>query len=248
MLMLCWFYCIPFMKMLYYAAAPLLALFALFVLKRGIFRARVGLRQIAFMLLLVAAMKFWIFDLRDLDEHLVCGTGIKALQALCTPTGFKVIGIVGLFGLCGTSYVLLHYYRATFRNQPPRLVPPEQLHMRTLANTTMMLVIGLILWTLAPWVGTLVIGDVPPYLMGRTWQYWSLVCIVLLLVGFWRAEGCDWTGSQRGVNQSRQRAMGIRPGSHASAAWTPRDTLWMAGFLFLITLALTYVGHDVLGK
>lgn len=248
MVMLCWFYCIPFMKMLYYASAFLLAAFALFMLRRGIFRARIGLRQVAFSLLFVAAVKFWVFDLRDLDHYLVCGTGFRAVQALCTPTGFKVIEVVGLLGLCATSYLLFHFYRVTLRNKPPRLVPPEQMGIRRLANVTMALVIGLICWTLAPWVGTLIAGEVPAVLLGRTWQYWSLVCVGLLLTGFWRAENCDWTGSQRSVGAARQRAMGIKVGSHAAAAWTPRDTLWMAVFLFLITLALSYAGHDVLGK
>ncbi len=247
MLMLCWFYCIPFMKMLYYAAAPLMAVFALFVLKRGIYRARPGLRQTAFAILFFAAVKMWVFDLRDLDEHVVCATGIRAVEALCTPAGFKVIGVVGLLGLCATSYLLFHFYRITLHNRAPRLVAPETLGMRRWANMTMLLVVGLICWTLAPWVGTLIVGEVPDILIGRTWQYWSLACIVMLGVGFWRAESCDWTGG-RSSNASRQRAMGIRPGSHASAAWTPRDTLWMAGFLFVITLMLSYVAHDVLGK
>ena len=247
MLMLCWFYCIPFMKMLYYASAPLLAVFALFVLKRGVYRARPGLRQAAFALLFFCAVKMWVFDLRDLDEHVVCATGLKAVQALCTPIGFKVIGVIGLIGLCATSFVLFHFYRATLHNRPPRLVSPEEMGIRRWANITMLLVVGLICWTLAPWVGTLIVGDVPQILMGRTWQYWSLICIVMLLVGFWRAESCDWVGGRRS-NAAQQRAMGIKPGSHASAAWTPRDTLWMAVFLFLITLMLSYVGHDVLGQ
>ena len=118
MLMLCWFYCIPFMKMLYYASAPLLMVFALFVLKRGIYRARPGLRQTAFAILFFAAVKLWVFDLRDLDEHVVCVTGMKIVQVLCTPAGFKVIGIIGLLGLCGTSYLLFHFvyykYRVVF--------------------------------------------------------------------------------------------------------------------------------------
>ena len=40
MLALCWFYCIPFAKFLYFASAPILFVFALFMHKRGVSVAR----------------------------------------------------------------------------------------------------------------------------------------------------------------------------------------------------------------
>ena len=245
MLMICWFYCLSFAKVLYYASAPLLFVFSLFVLKRGIFRARAGLRETAFAIMLCAAVKVFVFDVRTLDQYVVCATGIRAVEALCSPIGFKVIGVLGLLGLCGCAYAIFYFYRATLRNKPPRLQSPEAIGIRHWANASMTGVIVLMCWTLVPWIGSLTVGSVPDIFIGRAWQYIALVCVGMLLTGFWRAESCDWVG---GKNAAGQRAGGIRPGSYASAVWTPRDTLWMAVFLFLGTIALSYVGHDVLTK
>ncbi len=247
MVMLCWFYCVPFMKMLYYASAGVLVLFAAFVFRRGICRARNGLRLAACLMMFVAAVKVWVFDLRDLDRFLVCDRNWRVLDMLCTPAGLTVMALAGLAGLCATAWGLLYLYHHAAHGPRPRLVAPEQLRMRRWANITMMAVIFLMCWTLAPWVGTLTVGEVPDLLVGAAWQYISLACLGLLLTGFWRAEACDWQGTRGGAVVERQRAMGIKPGSQASAGWTARDTLWMAAFLFLITIGLSYVSYDVLG-
>ena len=68
MLMICWFYCMPFAHLLFYAAAPIMLVFAAFMLRRGVLRARRGLRLAAFVVMFVAAIKIWIFDLRALHR------------------------------------------------------------------------------------------------------------------------------------------------------------------------------------
>ena len=59
----------------------------------------------------------------------------------------------------------------------------------------------------------------------------------LFLFGFWKAESCTWNYD---VRKRKER------GAHLNQTWTPRDTLWMTVFIYLLTLALSYVAHDIL--
>lgn len=245
MLMLCWFYCVPFAKMLYYASGPLLVLFGAFALRRGITRSRPGLRRLAFILFFVASAKMWVFDLRDLDQFVVCGHSGLASVFLCSSLGFKIIGIIGILGLCATSFILFNFYARTLHNTRPRLQSPEDAGIRRWANVAMTVVLLLIVWSLAPWVGSLTVGAVPTFFTALPWQWLSLVCVVMLLIGFWKAEACDWTAPAR--RKASQQTIGMRNASIATAGWTPRDTLWMAVFLYLAAVALAYVAEDVLG-
>lgn len=234
MLMICWFYCMPFAHLLFYAAAPIMLVFAAFMLRRGVLRARRGLRLAAFVVMFVAAIKIWIFDLRALHGDALCTAARKAWW-LCSRGGFaslSLLGLVALVASCGGIFLL---YRRYLRDRPPMLRRPEQAHMRYWANASMTVVVVMILWTLAPWVASLTVGDTPAFFAVLQWQHFAAAGAVVLLAAFWRAEGCQWN----------QRAQGTRYGRQF-ATWSPRDTLWTAAFLYLVTLMFSYVAHDVL--
>lgn len=245
MLMICWFYCVPFLKMLYYAVGPLMILFGAFALRRGIVRARPVLRQLAFILFFVALAKILVFDLRDLDQHLVCGTQ-SGVDALCTATGFKIIGVSGLVLFCAASYALFIFYLRHLPNLRPRVRHAGDPVIRRWANLAMAAVVVFIVWSLTPWVASLTVGTVPALFMVVPWQVLSLIGLGVVLTAFWKAEACDWSAVPR--RSSAQHVVGVRRTSHAIAGWTPRDTLWMAVFLYLAAVGLAYVAQDVLGS
>ena len=112
MLMMCWFYCIPFAKGLFFASAPLILLFSLFVLKRGIRQSRLGLRQLAFVLMFIAIMKLFTVDIYLSRDTFLCAFDE------CHDTGlFKMLQAAGLAACsCSTSTAAL--YRNDGRYKP----------------------------------------------------------------------------------------------------------------------------------
>lgn len=237
MLMLCWFYCIPFAKFLYFASAPLVGVVALFALKRGVRQGRVSLRQTAFFLLFLCAVKVCLFDIRMLKKELLCGAASQAVrEAGCSTAGFVAAELAGLILMLASSFVLFHYYRKFMNARPSRLVTPAEAGVGIWANLSMGAVVAMVVWQMAPWVGYLTVGSVPAIFAALPWQALAVVNLALLLTGFWKAEGCAWDYD---VTQ-RARA------AHLNKTWNPRDTLWMATFVYLLTLALSYVAHDVL--
>src|ERR1035437_2582088 len=107
MLMMCWFYCIPFAKGFFFASGLLLLLFSLFVLKRGIRQSRSGLRQFAFMLMFLAILKMCTVDIYLLREYLLF-TFDKGHD-----TGFfKKVQGGGLIALVVCSLFLFNLYRS----------------------------------------------------------------------------------------------------------------------------------------
>ena len=115
---------------------------------------------------------------------------------------------------------------------------PEDVGLRFWANLSLFFVFAMIVWTLAPWVGSLTVGYVPKIFITLQWQHFAIANLLLLLVGFWKVESCNWQFDPKEKKENRSM--------QAAQSWTPRDTLWLNVFLYLITLALSYVAHDVL--
>lgn len=236
MLMLCWFYCIPFAKLLYFAISPLLVIFALFVLKRGIRLQRVGLRQAAFLLIFLSAVKVCGFDVHTLRGDILCGSEAYWPILPCNAKGFAMLQLLGIVVLFALSAIIFHFYRIYLPNRKFPKLKPEDVNLRFWANLSMLAVCAMMMWTMAPWVGYLTVGGVPAIFTTIKWQHFALVNLALLLVGFWKSESCQWEFTSDKKNK----------GLHTRQNWTPRDTLWLNIFLYLITLALSYVAHDVL--
>lgn len=236
MLMMCWFYCIPFAKGLFFASGLLFILLALFILKRGVRQSRLGLRQMAFALIFIAIVKMFIVDIYLLRSVLTCGAG-KLIES-CSAQSFRAVQGAGLvaLGICG--FLLFNTYRGFVRERPQVRLMPEQVHLSFWANLSITLVMVLILWLAAPWVGYLTVGHVPALFMKVPWQHLAVMNVVVLLWGFWRLEDCTWTYDPAKKDQK----------SYKVNVWTVKDTLWVSVVLFLIALALSYASNDVLSS
>lgn len=234
MLTLCWFYCIPFAKFLYFATAPLLLMIAMFVLKRGIRRARLDLRQTAFFMMFAAAVKFFLFDIRMLEEQILCD--VKGHGLGCSAAGFRMLEFAGLFAMVGVSVLLFHFYRVFSVHRKPEEITVQDVHLRFWVNVTFFSVLMMVFWQLAPWIGALLGWKASIFFMSVAWQPFAVGNLILLTTCFWKAESCamGYRLSRRG-NQRRIRG-----------TWTPKDLLWTTTFLYLLTLALSYVAHDVM--
>lgn len=240
MLMLCWFYCIPFAKFLYFAIGPILLVFSFFMLRRGIYNARPGLRQTAFMLMFAVCIKIFISDIRLLKKEILCTLSPSITDNFCNGSGVMILETLGLVFILVSSLVLFHFYRTYAHVSKPSRVTPEEGGMRFWANLTMMSVLFMTVWQLAPWVGYLTVGGIPKIFDMVPWQALAIINLFILLKGFWTAEGCKWTTD---VKTRSGRSI-----SHNGMTWSPRDTMWMAVFIYLVTLGLSYVAHDVLAK
>ena len=234
MLMMCWFYCVPFAKGLFFASSLLLLLFSVFALKRGVRQSRKTLRDIAFFLIFFAFLKIFIIDAYMMKEHLLCSTSFS--PSFCTATGFKIFQMLSLVALVLCSFGLFNIYRHFINNKEQIEFTPEQVNLEFWANISVFLVIILILWLAAPWAGYLTIGYIPEFFINIPWQHLALLEISFLLIGFWKLEDCRWIYDP--AKKSKK--------SHINRTWTPKDTLWLSFILFLITLAFSYASNDVL--
>ena len=233
MLMMCWFYCIPFAKAFFFASAPLLILLSMFILKRGIRQSRVGLRQLAFLLMFFAILKMFTIDIYLARYYILCAFGT------CNDTGlFKSVQFAGLIALVFGSLFLFNLYRSFAKNRPQKEVTPDQVNLSFWANLSISLVIMLILWLAAPWAGYLTVGHVPQFFMQVPWQYLAIINIFVLLMGFWKLEDCIWIYSPK-----EKKAK-----NHQINVWTVKDTLWVSVILFAIALAFSYASNDVLSS
>jgi hypothetical protein len=233
MLMMCWFYCIPFAKGLFFASAPLIVIFSLFVLKRGIRQSRPGLRQFAFLLMFVALVKLCTVDIYLSREYLCA---FDRLESLCTGRGFKIFQASGLALLAILSMVLFNLYRGFIQNKKQRGYTPEEVRLPLWANLSVSLVFLLILWLAAPWAGYLTVGHVPKFFTQIPWQHLAVLTFFVLLMGFWKLEDCIWVYDP--AEKTRKK--------YQLNVWTAKDTLWVSVVLFLITLAFSYASNDVL--
>jgi hypothetical protein len=238
MLMMCWFYCIPFAKFLYFAMGPFLIIFSLFVLKRGIKTARSGLRQTAIITMFFAVVKMCLFDVRMLKKEILCGMGNSLREIACNKTGFIVIELGALAVLLGVSVFLFHLYRVFLKMKKPLVYSPEQVHLRFWANLTFVVTSVFTVWVSGPWVGFLVVGRTPGIFDAVPWQLIATINLVLLLVGFWKSESCVWVRSDTNS----------RANKHLNNTWTSRDTLWLTAFFYTILIAFSYVSHDVIAR
>jgi hypothetical protein len=236
MLMMCWFYCIPFAKGLFFASPFLLILFSLFTLKRGIRQSRSALRQTAFLLIFIAILKIFTVDLYLLRDELLCG--IERFSSACNARGFKILQASGLVLLALCGVVLINLYRSFLHNRRQKEITPEQVHLHFWANAGMCLVMLLVLWLAAPWVGYLTVGHVPQLFMNVPWQHLAVLNTAVLLIGFWKLEDCSWLYDPSHKNKKK----------YQTRVWTPKDTLWLSVILFLITLAFSYASSDVLSS
>lgn len=234
MLMMCWFYCIPFAKGLFFASSFLLIIFSLFVLKRGIRQSRPWLRQAAFLLIFISVLKLFTVDIYLLRDQMLCDS--RFFSSSCNAQGFKILQASGLAVLALCSLVLFNLYRNFIRERKRREITPEQNHLRFWSNFGMFLVMLLVLWLAAPWVGFLTVGHVPQLFMNVPWQHLAVLNTVVLLIGFWKLEDCSWLYNP--AEKTRKK--------YLSRVWTPKDTLGLSVILFLITLAFSYASNDVL--
>lgn len=236
-MMLCWFYCIDFAKFLYFASAPILFIFSLFVLKRGVRNAREGLRVAALTLMFVSLIKICVFDVRHLGKNLLCTVNEELSKVGCNTVWEKGLQFSGLLLLVLGSVGLFIAYKHYLNIKRTSVLTPEDVNLRFWSNLCLFSTIGMVAWTCAPWIGSLTVGKTPAIFEAVPWQSVAIINLVLLLFGFWKAESCTWNYD---VRKRKER------GAHLNQTWTPRDTLWMTVFIYLLTLGLSYIAHDVL--
>jgi hypothetical protein len=231
MLMMCWLYCIPFVKGVLFGVAPLVFLFSLYVLKRGIRQARPGLRQFAFILMFAALLKLTILDAYLLRGELACAfgrCGDAAAMKMAQGAGLALLALGGFF--------LFNLYRSFAADRRQRQITPKEARLSFWANLSLVLVIALILWLAAPWVGYLTIGRAPAFFTEMQWQYLAVLNVFALLIGFWKLEDCN-----------RPHKLGDKARrSYEVQVWTAKDTLWVSAALFFIAIAFSYASSDAL--
>ncbi len=219
MLMICWFYCVPFVYFLYYAIAPLLIFLSFFIFKRGICRNKITLRILALFFIFVSSIKIFVIDLQNWAEN---NQIFKIL--------FFAAFVLSLFGI----YRLFKIYGKNYIAKPIKKQSDKEL--RIWANTAMMATIILICWQLMPWVGYLIVGRAFEISTIISWHLIAIFNFVVLTVGFWLSEEYYWF-----YYKSKK---GRRDG--AARVWVPSDTLWLTLSLYLIAVAFGVMSDDVL--
>jgi hypothetical protein len=212
-----------------------LFLFALFMRRRGLYRHEAGLVRGAFVLMGLALVKVFIFDLRAAGRDLLCS---GALGLPCDENGWLAVQVLGFAALAIGGYLIAQGFARFSPKKWPALPAVPGASARGQASLGMIMVVLMIVWQLGPWVFSLSIGHVPDIFTVVTWQPVALVTAAVLLAGFWAVEGCpDYFPRTGGAGERRGRDN-----------WLPRDSLWLAVFLYAFTLALSYVAHDVLSS
>lgn len=233
MFMLCWFYCVPFLKLLYFGTGPAMFLFALFMHRRGLYRREAGLARGAFVLMGLALVKVFVIDMRQEGRDLLC-SGVLRLP--CDDMGWLAVQAMGFAALALGAVWILRGFARLSSGKWPVLPAVSAENARAQGALGMVMVVLMIVWQLAPWVCSLAIGRVPELFAVVPWQPVALVTAVVLLSGFWALEACpDYFPREEGAGERRGRD-----------SWLPRDSLWLAVFLYAFTLAMSYVAHDVL--
>jgi len=233
MFMMCWNYCIPFFKGLFFLLSPLLLILSMFVLKRGVNQRRPALRQFAFLMIFVSFLKSFTLDIYMLRDKILCNDLLFSFA--CNGTGFKSLQILGLVLLAASSFVVFKIYLTFVKERKVVYHTAKKLKLRLLANIGLWMAVFLMLWLATPWVGYLTVGSVPKFFVQAPWGAYSIINAIVLGVCFWRYEDCV----------EHARAYGKKA---TKKVWTPKDTLWIAVFLLLITTAFFYASDDVLSK
>lgn len=243
MLMMCWFYCMDLAWFLYYALGPIVFLCGMFALKRGIANQRKHLRETAFQLMgLMVAKVFGLDPIVHADalKRQACHYSGKALAFGCdnmqSTSGQHLLMMIMFATGVIVGYSVYEAWKKYMPDSKPKMMTPEQVHLDFWANITFISVIVMVCWQLAPWVGYLTVGCVPKIFIMLKWQQLALLNTCLLTTGFWKLESCVW---QFKVEEKEKM-------KYMHSSWTPKDTLWMTVFVYLITLAMSYVAHDVM--
>ncbi|MDE1152486.1 MAG: hypothetical protein PW788_08110 [Micavibrio sp.] len=150
----------------------------------------------------------------------------------------RIIQVAGLILFALIMLALAHFYTVCMPPKKQRDTKPEEVHLRFFANVAFISILVMIAWQLAPWVGYLTVGCIPKLFTYIRWQELAIFDLCALAVGFWKLESCVWK-----FNVYEKKKM-----QHLQNTWTPKDTLWMSVFLYLLTIGLAYVSHDVLLK
>ncbi len=231
--MMCYIYCASVLEWFFFASAPILFLISLFVFKRGIIQKRLRLRQLAFFMMFISAIKVFVVDVYLAHRSILCSTG--ALDFACNITGFRVFGLLSLLMLLGCSFLLFVVYRSSINDWKISYKTFEQVNLRAWANTSMVLVSVFILWLIVPWGHYLIIGDMSIFSIFSLWGTLAFLSMASILRGFWKYEECS-------------KDVDIQHNKHTADAWKPKDTLWLAFFLLIITIGFALATDDVLMK
>jgi hypothetical protein len=246
MMMLCYFYCVPLAWFSYYILGPLVFLCGMFAVKRGIRNRRKGLRQNAFIMMFGAAIKMCLFDVHMLRETIrtkACAMSKSFPLFDCsliavTKQETMMLGFIGMVVLVLVSIVLFRYFTIYVPDRKLVETTPEQVKLRQWVKFTFWMVIFMACWAIAPWVGALVLGGTPAIFKIITVNQIAIGVAILLLIDFWKMESCVWVVDVEKMKSNKHR--------HLQESWTPKDTLWMTVFLFLLTMGLSYVSNDIL--
>jgi len=210
--------------------------FACFMLKRGICTARSQLRKWALVLIFAALIKICVFDVRALGDDLLCSVNEQLSEVGCNRRMIQALQMLGLVVLVASSLILYQINRMYMNLKEPSKLRPSDVYLSFWSNLSLLSVSAMVVWQCAPWVGFLTVGYVPHVFSDVPWQWFAIFNLCLLLASFWVAESCNWTYE---VKHKKRMA-------HLNSTWTQRDTLWMCVFIYLVTLALSYVAHDIL--
>lgn len=238
MLMIMWIYRVVFANFVYFASSGVLFVIGLFMLKRGVYSRRPALRQLAFGMIFVAVFKVTMLDVRFAKRYLICDfAGDADIPLLpCSARGMMTADFLGMLLFVLGALAIFQAYRVWMPDRKIELQRPDQVSLRFWANFSLWMVIAMLCWLAAPWLGFLTVGYVPRIFTAVPWQAFAVVNIALLLLGFWKSESCAWSFDILKKDKMR----------HLNETWTPRDTLWLNVFLYVIALALCYVSHDIL--
>lgn len=242
MLMMCWFYCADLGWFLYYAIGPVIFLASLFALKRGIANQRKGLRETAFIMMGGAAVKTFLADpfMRPFAIKAALCKVLPRLSPLgCgvdTGKGHQLVIFLGICCFIVAAYAIYEAFRKYMPDKKPKMVMPDEVHLDFWANLTFTTVLVMVAWQLAPWVGYLTVGCIPKLFIALTWQQLATIGLLFIIISFWKLESCVW---QFKIEEKEKM-------KYMHSSWTPKDTIWMTVFVYLITLAMSYVAHDLM--
>jgi len=232
MLMICWFYCAPLFHWLFFASSALLMVYASFILKRGIRQNRKGLREIGLALIYLIVIKLFTFDANYIARELFCENA--QLGVVCSERAISVFRIFAGLLLIPSSYGMFRLYRHYINRVVPASKTLISMRIRTWANIGMLLVLILVTWLVSPWIGYLTVGHTEQFLLSPLWRYFGLLCFAIIGFTFWMYEDCSLIARTKEDRASRHKS------------WMPRDTLWLATALLVITYLFFFVSEDFL--
>lgn len=235
MLMIMWIYRVVFANFVFFASTGVIFVIGMFMLKRGVYSHRPTLRKWAHAMIFLAAFKAFMVDVRAAKEYVLCDLADLSLLP-CTRGGLMAADFLGMLLFLGTAVLIVNSYRRNMSERKLANLTPDQVNLRFWANLSLWAIIAMICWLAAPWLGFLTVGHVPRLFTIVPWHFWALFNAALLLKGFWQSESCSW--SYKVGQKDKMR--------HLNDNWTPRDTLWLNVFLYVIALALCYVSADIL--